>query len=651
MNLLIPSVPGILSKEKKLDSIRLSLFFCVNSNPIKSIQLEPFFMRRLFFMLLILNHYVAKPQDIEQNAIELIDKAESSLSTDPLASIDLLQEAKSIALLEDEPKTAARALKGIGTAYFYLGSYDSTLHFWTSSMQKLEPFNGPELADSYNNLGIIFQRIGEIDSSHRYHHKSFLLRRELKDTMGVGHSYFNIAALYRAQGNYKSALENYLSALRTYELLNQTNKIGETYNSIGLVYLDIKQYDEALDYLLKALEIKEKTASKHSIAKTMNNIAGIYYRREEFDTAEHYYIKAEEIFILYNDWRNVAGISSNLGNIYKKKEDHPKAKEAYLRSVESFETFNDPEGSALVCNNLGAIFLKEGNYPQSEIYYIKALENSKKANALPYQIIAVHGLSDLYAAQGKYEQAWKYESERVALNDTVFNTSLAEQVVELKEKYEAEKKAKEIQELKVDSLEKDKKSQQQKNWLWGISIFSFFAFSILILIINRIKLKRKLSEKEKERYRLNTELQQKELDAKNRELTVYAGNILQKNQFLQQLTDELSDLQSKDEKEIEFRKLDSLIRNAVAADDDWNKFKLHFEDVHPQFFQRLKSQFSELTTNDLKNSAYIKMKLSTKEVAVLMNISPKSAKMNRYRLKKKLKLAAEDSLQDFLEKF
>jgi DNA-binding CsgD family transcriptional regulator len=100
-----------------------------------------------------------------------------------------------------------------------------------------------------------------------------------------------------------------------------------------------------------------------------------------------------------------------------------------------------------------------------------------------------------------------------------------------------------------------------------------------------------------------------------------------------------------------FKEMQKAIDENLESSHDWEKFKLHFENVHPKFFERLSKQVPNITVNDLKNCAYIKMNLSVKEVAVLMNITPKSAKMNRYRLKKKLSLGEDDSLLRFIQNF
>ena len=78
--------------------------------------------------------------------------------------------------------------------------------------------------------------------------------------------------------------------------------------------------------------------------------------------------------------------------------------------------------------------------------------------------------------------------------------------------------------------------------------------------------------------------------------------------------------------------------NSIAHKDEWKIFEHNFNQVHEEFFNQLKKQFPELTPKDLKLCAYIKMNLSTKEIAPLLNISIRGVETHRYRLKGKLNL-------------
>lgn len=93
------------------------------------------------------------------------------------------------------------------------------------------------------------------------------------------------------------------------------------------------------------------------------------------------------------------------------------------------------------------------------------------------------------------------------------------------------------------------------------------------------------------------------------------------------------------------------VRNSIDLDKNWENFQRHFVEVHPKFFDNLLEAFSTLSQTELKMLAYIRMKMSNKEVASLMNIATKSVEMSRYRLKKKFGLGTEDSLDRWLEEF
>jgi DNA-binding CsgD family transcriptional regulator len=95
-----------------------------------------------------------------------------------------------------------------------------------------------------------------------------------------------------------------------------------------------------------------------------------------------------------------------------------------------------------------------------------------------------------------------------------------------------------------------------------------------------------------------------------------------------------------------------LIENSIEIDEDIEKFIKHFEQVHPHFFTKLQQTTSStLSQLDMKYCAYMRMQLNTKEIAQMLNIEPKSIRMARYRLKKKLNLPEETDLINFISKF
>lgn len=584
-----------------------------------------------------------------QTIQNLLDQSSSLLSTNPPEAIRYAKQSADLAVINGLTEQTALAYKTVGTGYYYLGKFDSTAFYWNRSMRLLESVGGKPLADAYNNMGVIYQQTGKSDSCYLYYNRALKLRKQLHDTLGVASSYVNLGSLQRSMGNYEIAQEYNFKALELYEALNLSDKVGDVYNSIGLVYLSIRNYSESLKYLELSLEIKLRSGNARGIGNTLNNLASAYEGLEDWQHAEDYYLQAEAIFLELGDKRMLAAIAGNLGVIYRKQGLNEKAIENYLQAAEGFEKLRDLNGLATVYSNLGSLYYLEKEYKSAEESFLNALDYAHAIESLPIEKTACEGLANTYVKLEDYKNALYYNEQYVALNDSIFSVTTAEKIAELQERYEFEKKSRKIIELENASLENEKTLQQNQFIIWLVSVGGISLLVVLLLALNRFKLKRRVLFVEKERYRLAGELKQKEIDLKNRELTGYAGSILQKSKFMQDVLTRLEKLElSSNEAILQAEGMKREIRSAIDDQDDWDKFKLHFEQVHPQFFEALKADFPALTVNDLKHCAYIRMNLSVKEVANLMNISPKSAKMNRYRLKKKLNLEESRSLTEFI---
>ncbi|MFT4644715.1 MAG: AraC family chitin signaling transcriptional activator, partial [Planctomycetota bacterium] len=99
------------------------------------------------------------------------------------------------------------------------------------------------------------------------------------------------------------------------------------------------------------------------------------------------------------------------------------------------------------------------------------------------------------------------------------------------------------------------------------------------------------------------------------------------------------------------KKVIKKIKNHLVDKEDWLTFELHFRNSHSQFFENLRNAYPDLSSNEIKLSAYLKLNLSSKEIASLMNISIKSVEQGRWRLRKKLDLPKESNLVNYIQSF
>ncbi len=141
------------------------------------------------------------------------------------------------------------------------------------------------------------------------------------------------------------------------------------------------------------------------------------------------------------------------------------------------------------------------------------------------------------------------------------------------------------------------------------------------------------------------------LDNKQAELINFALNIVQKNNFLEELKQKVNNIKSTTKESDTLSKLNQLsltINQHIALDKNRKLFQLQLEEAHQDFYLRLTDRFPKLTEKEKKLSAFIRLKLSSKEIASLLNIATKSVEINRYRLRKKLGIDSKTNLTGFI---
>ena len=148
------------------------------------------------------------------------------------------------------------------------------------------------------------------------------------------------------------------------------------------------------------------------------------------------------------------------------------------------------------------------------------------------------------------------------------------------------------------------------------------------------------------------ELLKKEIELKDRRLSSTSMLMVEKNHLLNDILTRIEELERAihDPSKVGRRldELKKLVIHAIDMDNSWETFKMHFDEVHPNFFTRVKDISSDLSHKDLKLCAYLKLGIENKQIANLLNISPASASTSLFRLKKKLNLEEEANLRDVI---
>lgn len=549
------------------------------------------------------------------------------------------------------------------------------------------------IANGYLQFGNYFSNRTENDSATYFYELSLAKFKEIKSIRGQIFANHSLAGIEREKGNYDRAIEIthrnialYNDQNRNESDLKEFNLIGAEYEVLGSVYMDKGNYTLALNETLNALRFFEEVGDMVRKGDALLQLGQIEYKLGNFNASLAY---EEEAFSIYRDEddkvyqsyaANHAGLAAEALGDMQKAEEYQRAAMTLAQEVGVKSTLS----TAL--RDLGRIYSKKGllndartfleeSYKVSESTGIQldiasslkelaqvdyqskefseALKKMDRVIEMAESIGAVSILgqsykerSQIHESLGKYTNAIADLRTYQIINDSIFNSRKSQQIEELKTIYETEKKEAEIalQEEEINTLNAKAKVDQLTKGLYAGGMASALALSGLLVFGYRQKMKKNKIAREKQE-----EIYKQEIEHKKKELASQTLHLVQKNTFIQELMDNLENIKNSPEKfKMEFRRIVMLLKKENASDKDWEVFKTYFAEVHNDFDQKLKTIYQDISEKEIRLAAFLRMNLTTKEIAATLNVLPDSILKSKYRLKKKLGLDKDIDLSNFL---
>ena len=471
-----------------------------------------------------------------------------------------------------------------------------------------------------------------------------------------------------AQGNYEEGLDVLLTSLSQYQLLKDTLNIANVKMNTGLIYQEQGSYSEALRFYEEALLTFQELNRPKRAVNTLNHIGETYQKQGFIDLAKARYREALKISIEVSYAYGRSTALSNLGMLYQLLGELDSALHYANKALIIQNQTRDWNGKAYNLYNLAMISMKKGDFRLAQSYLNSSLKEAERISSKKLKSDVYLKLKQLAKEQANYKEALKYAELYDGIKDSLFNAEKLRELVRLENKFELEKNAQELKlkEQEVNLLKRDSEISTLWRNLFAVGILAVIIISYFIYSRQRINLKRRkeVSAKNEEVYLANEALAKVELENarlreielkqkiefKNKELTSYTLNFIQKNELMESIKSSIDELKKSQDKET-IKKLNSLKRtvsSSIHIDKDWQDFKRQFEEVHSSFFSVLKSKYPDLTSNELRLCALLKLNMNLKEAATVMGISPESVKTARYRLRKKLGLDREDNLVEYI---
>ena len=548
-----------------------------------------------------------------QYKVDLLNKlAEKDEKNQKVYANEALELAENI----DYPKGQAKATEILGNYAIENKDFENALTFYKKANESyafLEDTEGQlRTLKGLNNASFDLKNFDDvIDYCLQIQH----LAETVDNKSFLAYSYARMGRLRGEIMNDLSGSQEYsLKAIDLYLEIGEKDMLPALYSNLGIAYYLEQQHDSALIYYNKGIALGEKLNKKEALHILYSLSCELYTERKEYDKALEYSKLALSISL--DDERKDLAAFDNLliGQLYSEKEQYD---------------------SALYYINIGVDIAKE----LDKKFYV----------ALGYE-----RLSQIYKGKNNPEKAIEYLEKLVSLKDTIAKSTFSVSLAEKEAEFQIQRKQEELKSL-------EKSAFQQRLFRNGIILISALVIFILGLFINRYNVIMKFQKQELDRLRTIKQLEEKEklllkdkLLHKEKILASNTMHIIQKNKILSDLKSEITNLPAAnngDNLKTKIKSINRVIETNMTFEDDWQNFKLQFEQVHPKFFKRLDRQFPNLGNNETRFCSYIKMGHNTKEIAQLMGINAESVQKARYRLKKKMDLDKSINLVDYIEKF
>lgn len=499
-----------------------------------------------------------------------------------------------------------------------------------------------------------------------YGMEALRLSEQLNYLKGKADALNYIAENQFSLGEFEKSVEYQLQALAVFEEIEDKHGIVRSLNNLGLCFREIGNIDKAIDFHNKALKLSEEVGDRAGKAKALVSLGICNFATNSIDVTLSYFSKALDIAIELKNDELTSTIYNNMGICYAAIGEHKKALNIFSLSLELNTKAENKGASAAILNNIARLYIYLGDFDKAFNAISKSYELSKELKTKPQLVNNYLIFYEYYQAQENYKQALEYYIKYSDLKDEIIKVQSSERMANLQALNELEKRDQDLQ-----LLQKDFEVAQSRTRLYivlfGTSIL-LLAFGIYIFIIRNRAAKQSIKLLEQEQQLVEMELQNRqneyerlellkikqqhdyedEIASKNRDLASLTMQMVQKNEVLAKLKEQTQTLTYSANNKETVKEVGRLIEQSLNLDKDWENFTLHFDSVHPRFFERLLNQFPNLTQKELKQCAYIRINISIKEIASLLNITPKGVEKARSRIKTKLSLDKDEDLVAFI---
>ncbi|HRY34135.1 MAG TPA: tetratricopeptide repeat protein [Bacteroidales bacterium] len=527
------------------------------------------------------------------------------------------------------------------------------------------------IADAMNNPGLYAEAIADLSVPHAlmYQNKeAIMLLQEsvrifdsLKDERGKAMAMNNLGICWAQQGSVEKALDHYIKVADYYMRKGEQKSLARVYLNMGLAYEDNKKYDLAIEVTRKARDIFKTCEDYEMVSSALVNLGLYFTATGKFNEARLFLDQAWQFYEKTGNTYGKAITLTNIGRLHQKQGENRQATEIFLQALPLVREVNNHWAEAGIYYDLADMRLTEKKYAEVISYLNQALAlNATEPDANLESKIYL-ALAKVFSRLGNKDTANAFFQKYINIRDTIFSREKARIVEELTISYETSKKETENRLLKEQI-----RLAVMKQWL--IAGLAAVLLLVAFLVIRMQAMKHKQAEitaaeekqrQEVEMQRINNEkyLNEEALDRmaleiqiKEKELVYQTLLRLDMKHVNQNIQDKLTPFRfrltnKKDQQEFA-KALQEISRE--AEQEPMADFEVLFKQLHKGFEEKLLSINPGLSRSELTVCALLRINLTSKDIARLLNLSVSSVDMIRYRIRQKLELEQGENLTRYL---
>ena len=355
-----------------------------------------------------------------------------------------------------------------------------------------------ELADLSNMLGLVFMYNEQYDKAESYLQKELDIARQVHNEALQQKALSNLALNSSRKGNYQKAILQNLELLPIVEKSGDLISIGNVYANMSNAHYYLGQLKQSETYQKRALISFTKAGYEPGMSNAYNTLGVLADDQKQYAVALGYIQKSLAIKQKIGDSSGIANAYVSLYNVYSSLKRPADALPALLKAEAIFKAMDEEMSLAKVYVNLGTYYADQKNYATAAKYQEIAINLAQK-NKDPYILSTVYeNLSSSYAHLKSMDTALSLSRKALASKDSLFSTTVQQQISEMAAKYETEKKERVIdqQEAELSRKQAELKERQlevlRRNYaLGGIGLLLVLLIIIGYLLYRRAKLKQK----------------------------------------------------------------------------------------------------------------------------------------------------------------